>query len=300
VQAGVTAILQHRGHLSGLVHCAGVIHDNFVLKKGGEEFRAVLAPKVDGLMNLDESTRALPLEVVILFSSIGSVFGNIGQGDYTTANAFLDWFAGYRNRMVRAGMRHGRTLAINWPLWADGGMSVAPGVQAALGRSEDVRLPTAAALAALAAAWRSGADQVAVVPATHRRLAELLGGAAPSGPGTGDGAFAARAMADSEEGLARPIVDMPTLRREAVEYLKRHLAVELKLPPERLAEDAPLEGYGIDSILGLKLVIQLERTFGALPRTLFFEYPSLEALAGYFAQAHTDTLRDQLLYEQCG
>src|SRR5256885_12276447 len=43
---------------------------------------------------------------------------------YATANAFMDQFAGYRNRQVTAGERHGHTRSINWPLWQAGGMAI--------------------------------------------------------------------------------------------------------------------------------------------------------------------------------
>ena len=43
-----------------------------------------------------------------------------------------------------------------------------------------------------------------------------------------------------------------------------------------------LENYGIDSILAMNLTNQLEKTFGSLPKTLFFEYQTIRELAGYF------------------
>mgnify|MGYP003340773555 CR=1 FL=1 len=45
--------------------------------------------------------------------------GNAGQADYATANAYLDAFARHR-----APARWGRTVAIDWPLWAEGGMAI--------------------------------------------------------------------------------------------------------------------------------------------------------------------------------
>jgi polyketide synthase PksL len=148
VQAAVDTILATHGELTGVVHCAGVIDDSFIVRKEREEFRAVLMPKVEGVVALDEATRSLPLELFILYSSIGSVVGNAGQSDYTTANAFLDWFAVHRNRLVDAGLRRGRTLAVNWSLWAEGGMRVAAGI-AAGGAASAPTLSTNAGLTAL-------------------------------------------------------------------------------------------------------------------------------------------------------
>ncbi len=50
--------------------------------------------------------------------------GNVGQADYSSANAFMDAFARYRNSLLYSKKRTGQTLSINWPLWKEGGMGV--------------------------------------------------------------------------------------------------------------------------------------------------------------------------------
>jgi polyketide synthase PksN len=84
----------------------------------------VLAPKVAGLINLDNASRDMALDFFILFSSTSAVFGNPGQADYSAANAFMDVYARYRNSLRSSRQRTGITLSINWPLWKDGGMHV--------------------------------------------------------------------------------------------------------------------------------------------------------------------------------
>ncbi|MGO4779639.1 KR domain-containing protein, partial [Lysobacter sp. 2RAB21] len=81
-------------------------------------------PKLDGCRHLDEATAQLPLRCFAVFASTAGLTGNIGQTDYAFANAWLDGFAHERARAAAAGRRHGRTLAFDWPLWADGGMQV--------------------------------------------------------------------------------------------------------------------------------------------------------------------------------
>lgn len=62
-------ILRDYGKLDGILHSAGVIKDNYLVNKTTEEMQEVLAPKVRGLVNLDEATKELPLDFFILFSS---------------------------------------------------------------------------------------------------------------------------------------------------------------------------------------------------------------------------------------
>ncbi|PEU18246.1 hypothetical protein CN526_30425, partial [Bacillus wiedmannii] len=64
------------------------------------------------------------LDFFVLFSSIAGSLGNPGQADYSTANAFMDVYAKYRNALVAAKKRKGQTLSLNWPLWKEGGMRV--------------------------------------------------------------------------------------------------------------------------------------------------------------------------------
>ncbi|MCP5008243.1 MAG: SDR family NAD(P)-dependent oxidoreductase [Planctomycetes bacterium] len=120
----IESIQGRYGKLCGIIHSAGVILDNFILKKTSEEFRKVLLPKVTGTVNLDRATQGIALDFFVLFSSGSGAMGNIGQADYATANAFMDRFAAYRNELVDSKERQGQTLSINWPLWGEGGMGV--------------------------------------------------------------------------------------------------------------------------------------------------------------------------------
>ena len=63
---------EHRA-LHGIVHSAGLLRDGLLASKSIADFDAVLAPKVQGLLNLDEATRDLALECFVCFSSISAV-----------------------------------------------------------------------------------------------------------------------------------------------------------------------------------------------------------------------------------
>ncbi|AOY76261.1 SDR family NAD(P)-dependent oxidoreductase [Clostridium formicaceticum] len=120
----IQSIQEDFGSLDGIIHSAGVIRDNFIIKKTKDELEEVLAPKVTGLVNLDEASKDLNLDFFIFFSSAAGAFGNAGQADYATANAFMDAYAKYRNALVASKQRQGQTLSINWPLWKEGGMQI--------------------------------------------------------------------------------------------------------------------------------------------------------------------------------
>ncbi|WP_160716715.1 SDR family NAD(P)-dependent oxidoreductase [Chitinophaga solisilvae] len=96
-EAAVTALFEHirhqYGRLNGILHSAGLLRNNFIVRKTYEELQQVLATKVSGLVNLDRAGSEFNLDIFILFSSIAGAIGNAGQADHAAANAFMDEYA---------------------------------------------------------------------------------------------------------------------------------------------------------------------------------------------------------------
>ncbi|MER7013152.1 SDR family NAD(P)-dependent oxidoreductase [Saccharopolyspora sp. NPDC000359] len=128
----VAAARRRFGAVHGVIHAAGVLRDGLLVGKSAADADAVLAPKAAGCLNLDEALRDEPLDFFVLCSSTAGTWGNIGQADYACANALLDRFAAHRARLVADGERHGRTVAIGWPAWRNGGMQLHPAALDAL------------------------------------------------------------------------------------------------------------------------------------------------------------------------
>ncbi|AJQ26214.1 thioester reductase domain-containing protein [Pelosinus fermentans] len=80
------------------------------------------------------------------------------------------------------------------------------------------------------------------------------------------------------------------LKEKAIRYFKQQLSSVLKLPVHRIDENAQMEKYGIDSIMVMQLTNELEKIFGSLPKTLFFEYESLHQITDYFLAAYRTEL----------
>lgn len=114
----IDELKQKFGTINGIVHCAGTAGDGFLFRKTKEQFDAVIHPKVHGTAILHELTKDQPLDFFILYSSIQTIFGGQGQGDYTAANAFMDTFAEYLKAQGT------KSFAINWPGWSETGMAV--------------------------------------------------------------------------------------------------------------------------------------------------------------------------------
>ncbi|SDX41012.1 SDR family NAD(P)-dependent oxidoreductase [Lysobacter enzymogenes] len=278
VSTQLQALRERFGRLDGIVHSAGAIADDYLLKKTAEQAAAVLAPKVAGTVHLDAASAGFDLDFFVLFSSAVSAFGNAGQGDYATANGFLDAFAAHRNALAGQGLRRGRCVSLLWPLWRDGGMAPDAATQARLQREVGMRaMSREHGVRAFHRALALDAAQALAVQGDAAKLRARL-----FGEGT------ARVVAAAAPAAATPVAG--ELNERCIEFLRAQFAQVLKLAAHRLDPQAPLERYGIDSILAMDLTGQLERSFGSLPKTLFFEYQSIAELAGYFVRDHAPRL----------
>ena len=82
----------------GVLHAAGVLHDMMVRSQTAQGLDAVACPKSLAASRLRAAAVSTPLEVLALFSSVASTFGNVGQANYAAANAHLDALAMCRRR----------------------------------------------------------------------------------------------------------------------------------------------------------------------------------------------------------
>lgn len=68
------------------------------------------------------------------------------------------------------------------------------------------------------------------------------------------------------------------------EWLIDKLAQELAIDPSDIDVQQPFAQYGVDSVLAVTLVADLEDAMGReLNPTLLFDYPSIEAIAQHLA-----------------
>jgi polyketide synthase PksN len=272
----VSKIVAEYGALNGVVHSAGLIKDNFVIKKSVEEFREVMAPKVAGTINLDEATKGLPLECFIVFGSSSGVFGNVGQADYACANAFLDRYIEYRNDLAKRGQRQGHSLSVDWPLWAEGGMRVSDVHLRAMHREGYAELPSTEGVAALYRAYASGASQVVVLNGDLARMRKQLAVTAASK-------------------IPEKQLDSTELQNAIQKALVLEISTLLKVRVEDIDVDAQLSEFGFDSISLTELGNVLNERYGLeLAPTLFFEYPSVRSLVDYLGKEHAGQLASRL------
>ncbi|MCP4160488.1 MAG: SDR family NAD(P)-dependent oxidoreductase [Deltaproteobacteria bacterium] len=275
------SIQEEFGKLNGIIHSAGIIRDNFILKKNREEFKEVLAPKVKGLVNLDEASKNMPLDFFVLFSSVAGSMGNMGQADYACGNAFMDAYAEYRNTLLSSNVRHGKTLSINWPLWKNGGMSVDKATENMMQSMGIIPMHTKSGINALYHSFSSGREHVVVMEGNVDLIKEkqlLIRKAKPMSITTSSKIKLSEKASISGNSFQEHVVD----------FIKKILSDAIKLSPERIQLETPFEKYGVDSIIQLNLIRELEKVTGEVSKTLLFEYSTVQELADYLVKNYSE------------
>lgn len=99
---------------------------------------------------------------------------------------------------------------------------------------------------------------------------------------------------EREQARPVPVAEQEEIYARALAYFKQLLSSELKLPAHQIEDHAPLEKYGVDSVMVLRMTALLENRLGPLSKTLFFEYQTLSELTRYLLDAYPDKLHHLL------
>lgn len=273
-------VRQYFGEIKGVLHCAGVIKDNFLIKKNKSEFDEVLKPKVMGTLHLDELTASDQLQFFALFSSITATFGNIGQADYAYANSFMDGFSIVREEKKEKGYRFGRSLSINWPLWEDGGMKTLNGHKGQKIQEKLVEHLTS----------KEGIEVFEkILKSSYSSVAVLVGD---------DGTTIKNRL--DKKNVKEPalqqgnLVNEKSIQQHIEEYLMSIIAHETQLSYKKLKSGKNFDEYGLNSLMILNMTEEMEKIFDSLPKTLFFEYRNIEELSQYLIMNYSDVVQKML------
>ncbi|MEU4658511.1 SDR family NAD(P)-dependent oxidoreductase, partial [Streptomyces sp. NPDC023723] len=282
--AGLLASVPGETPLTAVVHTAGVLDDGVVTALTPERLDAVLRPKADAALLLDELTRDTGLAAFVLYSSAAGVLGNPGQANYAAANAFLDALAARR----RAAGLPATSLA--WGHWAATSELTAHLTDSDL-RQHSRRFGMAAldeetGLALFDAGLRSSVPALVAARLDLGRLrAEPDGG--PVAPLLRElvrpvrRRAAGRAAAGGTD-LARRLAPLtPDERHETLLELVRNRAAHVLGHPsaDAVAAGRAFRAAGFDSLTSVELRNRLAADTGLrLPATLLYDHPSPAAL----------------------
>ncbi|WP_106685696.1 type I polyketide synthase [Streptomyces violaceusniger] len=282
--AAVMALFSEKRPLRGVVHAAGVLDDGVLTDLTPERLDAVFRPKVDGLWHLHELTQDMELDFFVMFSSISSVMGTPGQGNYAAANAFLDALAHLRRAKGLP------AASVAFGPWEGDGMAAglsefdrARFAQLGLDRlapDEGLELLELAVRSGLALTMAAALDlnrvqhyfedRGGIPPLFRVLLGSNAGGRSQAGGGTD-----LRKLLGEASPEEYPAVLLSTVRTEVAKTLGF-------ASPEAVGVDLPLPDIGFDSLTAVLMRNQLAHLTGlALPARIAFDHPNLISLSDF-------------------
>lgn len=262
--------------LEGIIHTAAVFDDKALGNMDEASFERVLAPKFLGAWNLHEATREIAdLKHFVLFSSISTMLGNPGQGNYVAANAGLEGLTKLRSE---EGLP---CTCLAWGPIGDVGY---------LTRHEDVKQSLARRLGAapLSIAVALKAFDKTLGHQGYLLIANVDWDVALAGFPTIPGRLAAlktssqtKPQADSTD-FRGQIKDLSPEEVSALvlELAREEVALVLNMEVGQIPLDRSLQSLGLDSLMAVELAAGLEQRTGVnLPVMLFSDSPTLEIVS---------------------
>jgi thioesterase domain-containing protein/acyl carrier protein len=246
------------GAVHGVIDSAFVLRDMSLANMDEARFREALDPKVRGTAAALWTFRGDKLDWFALFSSSISFTAGPGQANYAAASTGQDALGHCWNAVGAWPVR-----ILNWGYWGSVGAV-----------ASDVYRRRASALGVGSIEEADGiAAFHAALEGTHTQLmvAKTLG----AGPAKRE---------------AAPPVDTAE-EQDAVAYVRRVVSEVLQLTADDLDDERPFEEYGVDSLVSLSIVTQLEADLGPLAKTLLFEHPTIGLLARFVAANYAERLK---------
>ncbi|MFN6530352.1 SDR family NAD(P)-dependent oxidoreductase [Nostoc sp. ChiSLP03a] len=263
--------------LRGIIHAAGVLDDGVLRQQSLERFWRVMAPKVQGAWNLHTLTLERTLDFFVCFSSISSLIGSAGQGNYAAANAFMDTLAHHRRALGLPG------ISINWGPWSQVGMA------ANLDSQNQNRIQTNGigtiapqqGLNVLEQLLNQSSAQVAVIPIDW---SEFLNKLSFNSPFFANFSHTAKKLEQSDFRTRLEMANASDRQPLLVEHICSQVAKVLGRNLSTLDREQRFFELGMDSLTAVELRNRLQNSLRcSVPPNLAFDYPTVTKLANYLA-----------------
>ncbi|ELR97352.1 type I polyketide synthase [Gloeocapsa sp. PCC 73106] len=254
--------------IRGIIHSAGTIEDAYLINQNWESFERVFASKIAGTWHLHQATEKLNLDFFVCFSSIVSLLGSQGQGNYVAANAFMDALMHHRRQLGLSG------LSINWGPWSHQGMAASLEQKGYFSQRGIATIPPDVGLAILEELLLRQYTQVAVFsvdwkqfflksPPQHRLSPFLSEFYAPT----------------NLEKSSTPVHNLESLKQ----YLQTQIAQVLGFSSTNdIDPEQDFQEFGLDSLMIVEFKTKLEKYLAiTLENSIISQYSSVNLLADY-------------------
>jgi acyl transferase domain-containing protein/acyl carrier protein len=251
--------------LRGIIHSAAVLDDALLVNLDREKVNRVMGPKARGAWLLHRQTLDLSLDFFVLFSSVASLVGNLGQGNYVAANAFLDALALHRRALGLP------AVSIDWGPLSEVGLAARDRqVLEHLDKTGIKAVSPGDAMKGLEAALKGNTAQLGFMDVDWSRWAQMNRSLADSSKFVR--LIGQCESSDDEPSQLRAMLlgIEPTARAERLAHIIAELVAEtMSTPTDNIDVQRPLSELGIHSLMAVELQMSIRSRIGV-------EFPILE------------------------
>lgn len=251
--------------LGGIFHLAGTLDRRHIRDLDRDAIARMLAPKVAGTWHMHQLSLEHPVELFVLFGSMGAILGSPTQGSYAAANAYLPAMAHWRREQRLP------VSCFEWGLWAGGGMGDDVGdreldVYAAAGH---YTMDPGQAVSLLGDHLREQTHRVIVAASDWGRASEVAGDYTFE-PVLSELWVPVEAEKESDAGAAvARLQELGSLEEEErterlLTLLLDHVAEVLGIDASALGVDDDVRMSGLDSLMALDLRHRVEAELGLI------------------------------------
>ncbi len=245
--------------LKGIVHAAMVLDDGLIRNMSQQQLIKVMQPKITGAWNLHQVSADIDLDFFVMYSSATTFVGNPGQANYVAANSFLESLAGFRQA---------KGLPACYAAWgaiSDVGYlarneETKDALQSRLGGEA---LSSDQALKMLEKIILSEKSGVAVIDLDWGVVQRIMPGASAAKYEELRRHVKA-SDSDHLEDIQTLIANMghAEIKELVTDLLLDEIEQILRLPREKLDVEQSIFDLGMDSLMGMELVLAIEDRFG--------------------------------------
>ncbi|MGH1331726.1 MAG: SDR family NAD(P)-dependent oxidoreductase [Paracoccaceae bacterium] len=277
--------LRAQAPVVGIYHAAMVLEDRLLKDVEAGLLAQVLPVKTSGTDNLDQATRSDDLQAFVVFTSLATLIGNVGQTAYVAANA-------YQEAVIKQRVADGFPgLAVGFGAITDAGyVARDEGLSKMLEQlSGKVSFPACVALNALCRLlalpqsepcvtitpmrWGAAVAQLKLLGSPSYDVFQRLARLSTQGQSTGT--------------LRADILELTTAKaiKSATRFLKLEIAGILRVSESALSTTRPLAEYGMDSLMGVELGMAVQEALGDdLPMPSLADGPTIASMATAFVE----------------
>ncbi len=257
VQSLWQRLQEQRMQITGIVNAAAVFKDRLLKDLQEEDFREVWQAKYQSALNMHKVSFQSPLKYFVVFSSISSAVGNVGQANYVAANIALESLIEQRCSQNLPG------LAIEWGPVGDVGF---------LSSQKQVKSSLESALGYEAL---KSCDALSVLPKLLKKngtfiVANVSWQAVDESFGVMSHRFYSLARSEGKSGKVKDSSLASQIngksRNEAVDLVVKMLIGEIAetmgFGPDQVKADDNLQALGLDSLMAMDLLVSIEKQTG--------------------------------------